>query len=1187
LPNFRVALFLLGLGAAFCAAAQQAATVVSLQGRGEMRRAEGDWRAVRVGDALAGGDFVRTGDGSKLGLLFADQTQLRLNENSMLQIKPAAPPPAPTGVRLNSGRAWTQAKPQLTPTAAPSRPPQFSIDTPSATLSIRGTDWEVEVGPNGRTQLAVLHGAVEMANEHGAILAQAGEGGVAEVGKPPVKIVLVRPRERVQWVSAQRFDPARHLRWHGEKSTAELRALSETGSAIDRAGALLDLGRWREARQRFVAAAPDPLAALGVAMADLLLDVEKPAEVPASVRGDHRARLAQVSLAAKEGRVGDARKLLGEPGAAPDAGPLLATAELRMVEGRLADAIALTQRAEREFPRSARAAAESARYLLLDDRAPEAAQAAARGRALDREDPDALLAEAAVGLFNGDSAAVFGSLESMTKARPEDSRGWLGLGVAQAERENVSPAREGLERARTLAPRDPRPWGELGTLEAFADRFGPAAGAFEEALRRQPDDYASLTGRGFMKLKQGETDAALEDFLKASLIEPNYARARLYAGVAYYQLGRYAAAMEEFARAAELDPRDPLPHLYSAIAHGDFFDPSRAVAAARAALERMPYLKSLNQVANNQKGVANVGTSLSFWGMREWATSYAQNTDYPFWGGSHLFLADMYDGAFIKNSELFQGFLADPTVFGASTRYQTLVHRPGHYQALTLTAARDREVTEFVPRVTLNGYTNSLSPIAYFLELDQRNADSRSDEFDYQSKTPSITAALGWKPTHDLRLFAFYNRDDTSSEFQNTTIRDLRFTNPTSDSAIGGSYYFTPTAMLQARAGRNKIEGTQDWQQTVGAFNVLGHFDDEEDSHDEQIGFTWRPNDGWQVQLGAEQAKNPEASALTFSFAGAPPVARDAAKIDEKSEVGYLSLKRLFSPTAMLQLDVAHTDYSKVLDGTLLQGGVQTNSVTTFTREGWTPRVGVTLSPADRHLLRYAYQHWIRTSSPATLAPVATAGIPLDETFVRFGGELHRNAAKLESEWNPRLYTELSADFQRARNLETIDLSLSEVLANLVRIRQKSLTEVTDFYAGASPQETTNAALNSTATMDQARFAVNAIVSDRQTVTFAYANTDSTMTLAGDDRYFLPRHQVRFGTTWVGPSRWRFAFEARWRSEAWTFVDISQKRDEYWNGAASAYWETTDKRLSFAVFAKELFSPHESAFYGLALAYKH
>ena len=72
------------------------------------------------------------------------------------------------------------------------------------------------------------------------------------------------------------------------------------------------------------------------------------------------------------------------------------------------------------------------------------------------------------------------------------------------------------------------------------------------------------------------------------------------------------------------------------------------------------------------------------------------------------------------------------------------------------------------------------------------------------------------------------------------------------------------------------------------------------------------------------------------------------------------------------------------------------------------------------------------------------------------------------------------------------------------------------------------------------------------------------------------------GLTWISPARWRLSFDAQWRSRAWSLLDQAAPRDPYWNGAFSAYWESTDKRVGVALFAKELFTPHESAFYGLA-----
>ena len=56
--------------------------------------------------------------------------------------------------------------------------------------------------------------------------------------------------------------------------------------------------------------------------------------------------------------------------------------------------------------------------------------------------------------------------------------------------------------------------------------------------------------------------------------------------------------------------------------------------------------------------------ALTAFGLEEWADYYATQAYSDYWGGSHLFLADRYTGKFNKNSELFKGYITEPTAFG-------------------------------------------------------------------------------------------------------------------------------------------------------------------------------------------------------------------------------------------------------------------------------------------------------------------------------------------------------------------------------------------------------------------------------------------------------------------------------------------------------------------------------------------
>ena len=186
-------------------AAGAAAEIIDLQGQGDQRTASAaEWRPARQAQMLSAGDFVRTRDAARMALVFADETQLRLHQNTVLQVKTIATAGQPvTTLRLDAGRAWTQTR---RPAGSP-----LQMETPAATAAIRGTDWHISVEPDGRTLLTVLSGTVDFGNDQGRIAVGASEAAYAEVGKAPVKLVLGQPRDRVQWVNALQADPVPHL----------------------------------------------------------------------------------------------------------------------------------------------------------------------------------------------------------------------------------------------------------------------------------------------------------------------------------------------------------------------------------------------------------------------------------------------------------------------------------------------------------------------------------------------------------------------------------------------------------------------------------------------------------------------------------------------------------------------------------------------------------------------------------------------------------------------------------------------------------------------------------------------------------------------------------------------------------------------------------------------------------------
>jgi tetratricopeptide (TPR) repeat protein len=1183
------------------------AQIVSIQGKGDTKGfGDKEWKPVVVQQELDSGNFVRTGDMSNMALLFTDQTQVRLNQNSQLQIKTVADSGdsnTQTAVKLNAGRAWGQTKNVnnkiTTGVSTAPGPGRLTMETPTATMSIRGTDWDVEVGDEGKSTLTVLSGYIEFSNDYGSVTVNKGEQAVAERGKAPIKILISNPKERVQWVNSYEVDPLRYIRLTQVEDLSALEKLRGTGAGAAPAqpgAALYDLQRRKEAKEAFGQALSingnDTLAAAGMALLALHeKDVEGAAHWLKTLTRGELAGLSQAAFLVRSGEMRAASNLLEKMVAAgtphqPAAHLILA--DFLVSQGHLKEAIEADRKTLGLFPNAAIVHAHLSKLHLLADQGPESAAQAQAAIDTSPGATESYLAQAEHAKWDGDAKIAEASYAKAAQLNPADDRGWFGLGAVHGEKDDFRRGRENLSKAIELNPDGPGYQGELGNVETLANNFDAARDSFDQALKRNPDDYVALTGNGVMLLKRGETDAALQMFLKAGVMEPRYARAHLYTGVAYYQLGRTTRALEEINKARELDPRDPMPSMIASMIHNDYFDPAKAIEESRNANRLMPYLKSMNQLANNQKGVANVGNALSLWGLRDWSMHYAQNSNYAYWAGSHLFLSNMYSGKYAKNSELFQGYITDPTIFGASNRFTNLIHRPGNYQTYTMTAARDGDIVNYIPKITLNGYNNSYIPVSYFLDAEDKITGNRSGtDFGYSDETRSFTGALGVMPTSELRLFAYASRVFTRSNYRNPSVSNLDFNLRTGEFAGGASYAFTPTNMLRLKYSNDQVHGDQSYFNNIAGLPTTNNFGDKQLSHNYQMSWQSKVGSKLEIHTGIEHATSPESSFLTLTDTNTFALRYDdRSRLREYTSLGYLSSKFFFLGRSYLQFDAVYTDYEKTVSGGFTNNfnGTSAAVYQRFLVQKFSPRVGVAWEVNDDHTLRLAYQNWVRPSSASTLGPVATAGIPLEENLARFGGTVDRYVAVLESEWTPTFYTELSFDRKKSKNIGTYDLSLAEAFANLSKLRQISQLDVVSSQAGQSNAEYTNLNLSQSADVTHYRVTANKILTSTLSTTASYINTQSDIWVPDLPKYYLPNHQAILGATWVSPMRVRIGVDLNWRSKANTFLGNYQP---YLGTNFFAYWETNDKHVSLSGFVRDAFSPHDSTYYGVTAVYRY
>ncbi len=129
------------------------------------------WVRATRGDRVVWKERIRTGELSRAAIEISTGGVLRISELTSFELRPP-PSDVPSGkssINFASGVAYFFSRTEE----------EADIETPTASLSIRGTEFVVEVGDNGETTVSMVDGEVEMSNELGRISLINGEQGIA------------------------------------------------------------------------------------------------------------------------------------------------------------------------------------------------------------------------------------------------------------------------------------------------------------------------------------------------------------------------------------------------------------------------------------------------------------------------------------------------------------------------------------------------------------------------------------------------------------------------------------------------------------------------------------------------------------------------------------------------------------------------------------------------------------------------------------------------------------------------------------------------------------------------------------------------------------------------------------------------------------------------------------------------
>ena len=475
----------------------------------------------------------------------------------------------------------------------------------------------------------------------------------------------------------------------------------------------------------------------------------------------------------------------------------------------------------------------------------------------------------------------------------------------------------------------------------------------------------------------------------------------------------------------------------------------------------------------------------------------------------------------------------------------------------------------------MNGYNNSQRPVAYFFNAATQDSRERSGD-SFHQRVPNATAAIGLVPTPQLSLFGYATATQLKANYSgdNVTTLDTALDNLDRKVEGGFEYHFSPRSMIWAKVSKGTT--TQDLSDKEYSDR------DVTDAAEYQFRHTVRVGSRNEVSWGAEAASRERLISGTFP---------DEDPKNGKPIIGSFNVSTTTRSEFVYAADRFAWTKSWLLDGlmTLTRTTDKASDIPEDDRVKYyaSPRVGVAYRFGEQRLVRASYEDWVRPASDSMLAPVATAGIPTDDRLADFNARTKGARVQVEWAWNPTTFTKGFVAHEGVDGAPpTTFPQAGRLPANakdaLERIKNNSLTNAatTNLFEGEP--------LAAHSTLNAAGVSINQVIGSEVSAYAQYEFTPSETTSDTLSIYFVPRHQVVLGATWVSPQRFYVSGQMVRRSERRTpdgvFDDVQEVYGDLlwpsdWEGRLKAYWELPSKRWSVEFEVKNLFVKDPIAFF--------
>ena len=161
-------------------------------------RQQTSWRAATLNSSVVEGDRIKTTLNSRIELNMPDGTELKINENTIFEIREIKTPEKDHQDKMKftvwAGNIWAKFKKVF------DQNQEREIDSPAAVVAIRGTTLEMDVAVDQKTVVRVEEGNVIVRSKGvaGEVTVGSNQETIVELGKPPLPPRTIAPKDIIK-----------------------------------------------------------------------------------------------------------------------------------------------------------------------------------------------------------------------------------------------------------------------------------------------------------------------------------------------------------------------------------------------------------------------------------------------------------------------------------------------------------------------------------------------------------------------------------------------------------------------------------------------------------------------------------------------------------------------------------------------------------------------------------------------------------------------------------------------------------------------------------------------------------------------------------------------------------------------------------------------------------------------------